>query len=75
MVNIMKFVVSVLTVRGCDTGTPTVRAIKLMAITMKTATIDQIFIFLDFKFGTIILISQFKFSISIDLFLVVFKFR
>lgn len=36
-----------LTVCGCETGTPTVRVIKLMAITMKTAKIDQIFIFLD----------------------------
>lgn len=37
-----------LTVCGCETGTPTVRPIKFMAITMQTATIDQIFIFLDF---------------------------
>lgn len=47
------FIETVLTVRGCDTGTPTVRAIKLTAITMNTATIDQIFIFLDFIFWTI----------------------
>lgn len=44
----MKFVVE-LTVCGCETGTPTVRVIKLIAITMKTATIDQTFIFLNFS--------------------------